>query len=229
MTTGCVVLARDDPEASWVARGERPWIKHTVDHPHRESEELHASQIPGASHAPHRGGPRQQDGWRQLSANHSPASHSIMWTTDAYSALPDARRHTWRLSLCVCVCVCTRARVGWRAGVQMKERMNHRQTQTGEPPNDPNSFIQQTLPEYLQCINPQDRRGRPADHPAATGAWLSPHPQPLAEAAPTLGQCRTTSPPSFTSVPAVAHGRCLIRAYQNRSPSPSPCRKQVVV
>ena len=132
-------------------------------------------------------------------------------------------------SVCVCVCVCTRARVGWRAGVQMKERMNHRQTQTGEPPNDPNSFIQQTLPEYLQCINPQDRRGRPADHPAATGAWLSPHPQPLAEAAPTLGQCRTTSPPSFTSVPAVAHGRCLIRAYQNRSPSPSPCRKQVVV
>ena len=166
---------------------------------------------------PHRGGPRQQDGWRQLSANHSPASHSIMWTTDAYSALPDARRHTWQLTLCVCVC----ARVGWRAGVQTKERMNHRQTQTGEPPNDPNSFIQQTLPEYLQCA--------PADHPAATGAWLSPHPQPLTEAAPTLGQCRTTSPLSFTSVPAVAHRRCLIRAYQNRSPSPSPRPKQVVV
>ena len=121
---------------------------------------------------PHRGGPQQQDGWRQLSANHSPASHSIMWTTDAYSALPDARRHTWQLTLCVCVC----ARVGWRAGVQTKERMNHRQTQTGEPPNDPNSFIQQTLPEYLQCINPQDRRGRPRRPPGSYRSLAVPSP-----------------------------------------------------
>ena len=52
MTTGCLVLARDDPEASWVARGERPWIKHAVDHPLSESEELGTSQIPGASHTP---------------------------------------------------------------------------------------------------------------------------------------------------------------------------------
>ena len=48
-----------------------------------------------------------------------------MWTTDAYSALPGAWRHAWQLTLCVCVCVCVfvHARMGWRAGVQTKERM----------------------------------------------------------------------------------------------------------
>ena len=177
MTTGCVVLARDDPEASWVARGERPWIKHTVDHPHSESEELRASQIPGASHAP----PPTATSGRAPTARWMEAAFCQSFTcqplhhVDHRCLLSSPRCPASYLAAdSVCVCVC--ARVGWRAGVQTKERMNHRQTQTGEPPNDPNSFIQQTLPEYLQCINPQDRRGRPRRPPGSYRSLAVPSP-----------------------------------------------------
>ena len=241
MTTGCLVLARDDPEASWVARGERPWIKHAVDHPHSESEELGTSQTPGASHTPRPSTAtsvraRQQDGWRQLSATHSPASHSIMRTTDAYSALPGAWRHTWQVALCVCVCACVPAHTG---GQVCKQRRGCTQHESHRHKQVSHQIIQTHLfnKRFLNTCSapstggPQDCRGAPIDRPAATGASLSPHPQHLIEAAPLLfvNARQVHHRPSPLCLQCLAHSRCLIHAYQNHSSSPSPCPKQVVV
>ena len=85
-----------------------------------------------------------------------------MWTTDAYSALRGAWRHTWQLTVCVCVCVCARVHA-WAGGQVCKRRRgctqheSHRQA--GEPSNNPNSVIQQTLPKFLQCTKHREPPG----------------------------------------------------------------------
>ena len=116
MTTGCLVLARDDPEASWVARGERPWIKHAVDHPHSESEELGTSQTPGASYTPR---PSTATSVRAPTARWMEAAfcHSLtgqpLHHVDHRCLLSSPRCLVSYLAagcvcvcLCVCVCVC---------------------------------------------------------------------------------------------------------------------------
>ena len=170
MTTGCLVLARDDPEASWVARGERPWIKHAVDHPLSESEELGTSQIPGASHTPR---PPTATSVRAPTARWIEAAFCQSFTcqplhhVDHRCLLSSPRclasclaADSVRVYVCVCVCLCMHAWAGGQVCKRRRECTQHEShRQAGEPSNNSNSFIQQMLPKFLQCTKHREPPG----------------------------------------------------------------------
>lgn len=146
-----------------------------------------------------------------------------MWTTGAYSALPDAQRHTRQLTVCVCVGVCARTPTHWLEGRRAKEgedvhSMNHWQTQAGEPSNNLNAFIQQILPKYLWCTKHREPlqgcRGVPHRPSGSCLSLASPSPPPLIDLLCTdarrLRHCLSSLYPQ-----CLAYRRCLICAYQN--------------
>ena len=187
MTTGCLVLARDDPEASWVARGERPWIKHAVDYPLSESEELGTSQIPGASHTPR---PPTATSVRAPTARWIEAAFCQSFTcqplhhVDHRCLLSSPRCLASYLAAdCVCVCVCARACTHGLEGRCANEgedvhSMNHTDKQV-------NHQIMQTQLFNKRFLNscsapgtgsPQDCRGRPHGPPGSYWSLAVPSP-----------------------------------------------------
>ena len=189
MTTGCLVLARDDPEASWVARGERPWIKHAVDHPLSESEELGTSQIPGASHTPR---PPTATSVRAPTARWIEAAFCQSFTcqplhhVDHRCLLSSPRclasclaADSVRVCVCVCVCACTHGLEGRCANEgENVHSMNHTDKQVNHQIIQTHSFNKCFLNSCSvpSTGNPQDCRGCPYRPPGSYRSLAVPSP-----------------------------------------------------